>query len=80
MIQSIIGAAVGAIVTYLLLMVTVGTQYSDKYLPAVIIGAIVYLLWPVVIGFVLLRRAKGRRDDDIQAEVERQIAEKSKLG
>jgi catechol 2,3-dioxygenase-like lactoylglutathione lyase family enzyme len=78
MIQNIIGAIVGAAVTYIMLWFTVGSEFSDKYLPAVIVGGIVYLLWPIVIGFVLARRAKARRDDKISAEVERQVAEQNK--
>jgi xanthine/uracil permease len=78
MIQNIIGAFVGAAVTYIMLWLTVGSQYADKYLPAVVVGGIVYLLWPIVIGFWLARRAKARRDDKISAEVERQVAEQTK--
>jgi xanthine/uracil permease len=75
--QHIIGVGIGAIVTYVLLFVMVGSQYTDKYLPAVVIGAIVALAWPWVIGLVLARRVKNRRDAQIQAEVERQVADKS---
>jgi len=72
----IIGVGIGAIVTYLLLIIMVGTQYSDKYLPAIVIGGIVALLWPWFIGLMLARRVKNKRDEHIQAEVERQMAEK----
>ena len=72
----IIGVAIGAIVAYVLLIILVGSQYSDKYLPALVIGAIVALLWPWFIGFMLARRIKNRRDAQIQAEVERQVADK----
>jgi xanthine/uracil permease len=75
--QHIIGVGIGAIVTYVLLFVMVGSQYTDKYLPAVVIGAIVALAWPWVIGLFLARRVKNRRDAQIQAEVERQVADKS---
>jgi xanthine/uracil permease len=72
----IIGVGIGAIVTYLLLIIMVGTQYSDKYLPAIVIGAIVALAWPWFIGLMLARLVKNRRDEQIQSEVERQMAEK----
>ena len=72
----IIGVVIGAIVAYVLLIILVGSQYSDKYLPALVIGAIVALLWPWFIGFMLARRIKNRRDAQIQAEVERQVADK----
>ena len=34
------------------------------------------LLWPVVIGFLLVRRVRNKRDEEIQKEVDRQLAEK----
>jgi len=76
----ILGLAIGAIVTYVALIILVGMQYSDRYLPAIAIGAIVALLWPPFIGFTLARHDKNKRDEHIQAEVERQMAEKSKGG
>jgi hypothetical protein len=77
MIQNIIGAAVGALVTYLLLVIMVGGP-ADKFVAPVVIGAIVSAAWPIAIGFWLARRAKARRDDKISAEVERQVAEQTK--
>jgi len=44
----------------------------------VIVGALVALLWPWVIGLILARRVKARRDEKISAEVERQVAEQTK--
>jgi xanthine/uracil permease len=69
----IIGVVIGAVATYVLLIIMVGSQFSDKYLPAVVIGAIIALLWPWFIGLLLARRIKNRRDAQIQAEVDRQI-------
>jgi hypothetical protein len=54
----------------------VGSQFSDKYLPAVVIGAIVALAWPWVIGLLLARRVKNRRDEQIQKEVDAQMKAK----
>jgi len=72
----IIGVGIGAIVSYLLLWIMVGSQYSDKYLPALLIGAIVALAWPWFIGLMLARRLKNRRDDQIQKEVDQQMKAK----
>jgi len=74
--QHIIGVGIGGVVTYALLFIMVGSQYSDKYLPAVVIGAIVALAWPWVIGLMLARRVKNRRDDQIQKEVDAQMKAK----
>lgn len=73
----IIGVGIGAVVTYVLLFIMVGSEYSDKYLPAIIIGAIVALAWPWFIGLMLARRVKNKRDAQIQAEVDRQVSGKS---
>ncbi len=81
MLHRIIGAGIGALATYLLLLLF-GPKGVDAsmYVMPVIVGAIIALLWPWVIGFVLVRRAKARRDDKISAEVERQVAEQNKGG
>jgi len=72
----IIGVGIGAVVSYVLLWIMVGSQYSDKYLPALLIGAIVALAWPWFIGLMLARRVKNRRDDQIQKEVDAQMKAK----
>lgn len=78
--QRIIGIIIGAAVTYLLLLLmdTMSGEATIKYGLAVIVGALVSLLWPWVIGFFLLRRAKDRRDEHIEREVDKRMAEKSK--
>lgn len=72
MIQRLIGGAVGALVAIGILW----WNHVDVSLAATaaIAGAIAAFLWPIVIGFFLVRRAKSRRDDEIQAEVARQVA------
>ena len=72
MIQRFIGAAVGVLVTVGVLW----WNHIDTSLAftAAIAGAIAAFLWPIVIGFFLARRVKQRREDEIQAEVARQMA------
>ena len=79
MLHRIIGAGIGALATYLLLILF-GPKGADAsmYVMPVIVGAIIALLWPWVIGLVLARRVKARRDEKISAEVERQVAEQTK--
>jgi xanthine/uracil permease len=72
----IIGAVIGGIVTYVLLVILVPGPTYEQFLPAVVIGAIVTMIWPWFIGLMLARRVKNKRDASIQAEVERQMAEK----
>jgi hypothetical protein len=76
-IQRLIAVSLGALVTYLALILLdprTGDANSE-YLTAVVIGALVSFFWPIAIGFWLGRRAKERREDQISAEVERQLAE-----
>ncbi len=75
--QRIIGILLGAVVTYvaLVLLDAASGDASTKYGTAVIIGAIVSLLWPWVIGFILVRRAKQRRADQVDKEVDKRLAE-----
>ena len=81
MLHRIIGAGIGALATYLLLIIF-GPKGADAsmYVMPVIAGAIIALLWPWVIGLLLARRVKNRRDEKISAEVERQVAEQTKGG
>ena len=83
--QHFIGVVLGALATFLLLMFFNGpdgtrilADATQAYLVSVIVGAIVALAWPWVIGLILVRRAKARRDADIQKEVSRQVADQSK--
>jgi hypothetical protein len=79
--QRFIGVVLGGIVTFVLLLVFAGETInivSDRntgYLIAVVLGGIVSWLWPWVIGFFLVRRARNRQQDKIHDEVERQMAE-----
>lgn len=81
MIQRLIGVTLGAIVSYVILFVmTPGIPDGDPtqgYLIAVVAGAVISFLWPWAIAFYLGRRAKERRDDEIQREVEKQLSDRS---
>jgi hypothetical protein len=72
MIQRIIGGAVGALVVIGILW----WNHVDTSLAATaaIAGAVAAFLWPIVVGWFLVRRAKQRRENDISAEVSRQMA------
>lgn len=76
MIQRFLGVSIGALVTYVMLwwnhvdMAVAGT--------AVVVGAIASFFWPIVAGFFLARRAKRRRDANIQDEVAKQVAAQTK--
>jgi hypothetical protein len=81
MIQRFLGVSVGALVTFLILWFSTVTNPVDLmpwYVAAAVIGAIASFIWPIVIGFWLGRRARARRDESIQKEVDKQLAEQNK--
>jgi ABC-type branched-subunit amino acid transport system permease subunit len=75
--QRIIGIILGGLTIYVLLniMDAVTKDTQPKYLLAIVIGMLVALLWPWVIGLLLVRRRRDKRDEEIQSEVQRQLAE-----
>ena len=77
--QRTIGVVLGALVTYLMLVILDATSNPEpKYGLAVVVGALVSWLWPWVIGIILVRRARARRDQKISDEVDRQVAASKK--
>lgn len=84
MLHRLIGVTIGAIVTFIVLWLS--TVAADEaallgwYAAAAVIGAVASFLWPVVAGIWVGRRARARRDDAIQREVDRQLAEKQRQG
>jgi uncharacterized membrane protein len=88
MLQRGIGVTVGAIVTFVLLLLFYGGvsgagtvdwrivgDSTQAFLVASILGAVASFLWPIVIGWWLVRRHRQRKDAEIQSEVQRQLAE-----
>jgi hypothetical protein len=75
--QRFIGIVLGGLTIWALLniMDALSADTQPKYLLAILIGMLVALIYPWAIGFFLVRRAKDRRDEEIQAEVQRQLAE-----
>lgn len=72
MITRIISLAIGGAVTWLALVLT-QAQDGGAYVVPIVIGAVGAFFWPVVIGFVMVRRARERQEARIQSEVERQM-------
>jgi integral membrane sensor domain MASE1 len=80
-IQRLIAAAIGAIVTFVLLLVLNPADAPDPvsiYLTAAVGGAIGTLAWPLVAAIMARNRIKDRRDEEVQKEVQRQLAEQDK--
>jgi len=78
--QRIIGAGLGALATYVLLILFAGTAQSQTYLVAVIVGLVISILWPWIITLMVARRVKDRRKEEIDREVQEALAQKSREG
>ena len=73
MLQHAIGLVVGGLVALVLLMLTINGQPWNNFVMPLVVGGIAAFFWPVVIAFWLGRRARERRDNQIQEEVQRQL-------
>jgi hypothetical protein len=73
MIQHAIGLIVGALVALVLLVFMAGGDPWQDYVVPLAIGALAAFFWPIVIAFWFGRRAKERRENQISAEVQRQL-------
>lgn len=81
MITRLIAAAIGAAVTFVLLLILNPADAADPvsiYLTAAIGGAIGTLIWPLIAGIFAARRIKDRREEQIQKEVDKQLAQQNK--
>ena len=78
MIQRLVSVVVGAIVTFLLLLLfdagdrIVNDEFTG-YLVAVVVGALVTLFWPFLWSQSAARRARARYDESVRQEVQRQV-------
>ena len=76
MIHRIIGFILGGITIWLILNAsTIIGDPQPRYFAAIIIGLAVIALYPWLIGLWFVRRRKNKRDEEIQAEVQKQLAE-----
>jgi len=80
MLQRIIGFILGGLTIWVLLNVTnaLSGDTQPKYLLSIVIGLLVVVLWPWVMGIILVRRAKQRRSDEIDREVQEQLAKQNR--
>ena len=79
MIQRAIGVTVGAIVSLIILVIlNLQDPGWQDYIMPLAVGAVASWAWPVVIAIWLGRRAKQRREDQIQSEVQRQMNQQNR--
>ena len=80
MLQRIIGFILGGLTIWVLLNITnaLSGDTQPKYLLSIVVGLLVVVLWPWVMGIILVRRAKQRRSDEIDREVQEQLAKQNR--
>lgn len=80
MLDRLLGIVNGAIVTFLLLLLfddgRIISNQTTGFAVAIAIGAVVNLTWPIVMSLWISKRAKGRRDELVKIEVQRQLSAK----
>ena len=76
MLHRIIGFILGGITIYVILnLSTIIGDPQPRYLLAIVLGLLVIALYPWLIGLWFVRRRRDKRDEEIQAEVQKQLAE-----
>jgi len=80
MLHRIVGLILGGVVIWVILTVgeAIGSDSQPRYLLAIVVGLFVALLYPWLIGVMVVRRDRQRdreREQEIQAEVDRRVAE-----
>ena len=80
MIRRITGIILGIAAFFVVYWLTGGTATpaTPNWALAILVGLLVALIWPWVMGLIVVRRARQRRQDEINAEVQRQLAQQQK--
>jgi len=79
MLRSLLAAIIGGLATFVFLLIWDVTDFTTPmtaYFLAGVVSALGTLLWPAVLGVWAWNRAKNRRDERIQEEVNRQMSGK----
>ena len=81
MIRRLLSILTGGIVTFLLLWLfddgRIVSSEKAGWVLAIALGAVASLLWPFIWAFFIARRARARREDAVQEEVQRQVEAQS---
>jgi hypothetical protein len=80
MLQHGIGTVIGALVALVFLVIMAGGDPWQDYVTPLVIGGLATFFWPLVIAFWLGRRARERRNNQIESEVQRQLDQQRNQG
>jgi len=76
MIRRITGIVLGVLAFFLVYWITgLGTPSEPNWALAALVGLVVALIWPWLFGIYAVRRVKQKRQDEIDQEVQKQLAQ-----
>jgi type VI protein secretion system component VasK len=77
MIRRITGIILGVLAFFLVYWLTGGldTPSTPEWALAILVGLVVALIWPWIMGLIMVRRVRQRRQNEIDEEVQKQLAQ-----
>ena len=76
MIRRITGIVLGVLAFLLVYWLTgLGTPSNPNWALALLVGLVVALLWPWLFGLYMVRRVRQNRQNEIDQEVQKQLAQ-----
>jgi preprotein translocase subunit SecF len=79
MIRRITGIILGVVAFLLVYWLSgLGTPSQPNLALALLVGLVVGLIWPWVMGILIVRRHRAKKDAEMQAEMAEQVAEQTK--
>ena len=76
MIRRIVGIILGVVSFFIVYWITgLGTPSQPNWALAALIGLVIALIWPWVFGIWAVRRVRQKRQDEIDQEVQKQLAQ-----
>jgi len=76
MIRRITGIVLGVLAFFLVYWITgLGTPSEPNWALAALVGLVVALIWPWLFGIYAVRRVKQNRQNEIDEEVQKQLAQ-----
>ena len=77
MIRRITGIILGVLAFFLVYWLSGGmaTPSTPNWALAILVGLVVALIWPWIFGIYVVRRAKQRRENEVNQEVQKQLAQ-----
>ena len=76
MIRRITGIILGVLAFFLVYWLTgLGTPSSPNWALAALVGLVVALIWPWIMGLIMVRRVRQNRQNEIDQEVQKQLSQ-----